>query len=68
MTYEEAKRKARKVFGVNGHVEKSKVPVLGVYLHNVGTYLNGTFTTLGMGTSWELAFADAEKRATPGPL
>lgn len=66
MNYEDAKRRARKEFGTHGHAAVKVDKVLGT-LYQVGTYIKGAFTLLGIGITWEAAFEDAKKRETPGP-
>ena len=60
-TYAAAKRRARKEFGVNGHVVVSPIKSL-LSSYQVGTYIGGRFVVLGTGQGWDEAFLDAKKR------
>ena len=68
MTYEEAKRRARKEFGTNGHAWTERVGIkmfprrylVGTFIVNAIT-LKKVLAILGVGTSWEEAFATAAK-------
>lgn len=69
LTYPEAKRRARKLFGSNGDVKEEIVaypPVtataLAPYRFKVGVTIKGRFVMLGVGPTWEAAFTDAEVR------
>ena len=59
MNYEEARRKARTLFGNSAEVRTHKpFPMLTVY--EVGIIEKGVFTCFGAGNSWEDAFGSVK--------
>ena len=60
MTYAEAKRSARALFGVHGDaVELTQVTP---FRYRIGVWTSNRFVVIGAGESWEVAIEDAKSR------